>query len=93
MGTKTIGLRDDVYDRLKARKRDGESFTELVNRLLDESTAEWRDGFGSLPEAEGEELERLVAESRERLDEGLSARQTKALEALAEVDGNGDKAA
>ena len=93
MGTKTIGLRDDVYDRLKARKQDGESFTELVNRLLDESTVEWRDGFGSLPEAEGEELERLVAESRERLDEGLSARQTRPLEALAGVDENGDKAA
>jgi len=37
MGTKTIGVKEDVYDRLKARKRDGESFTDLVDRLLDEA--------------------------------------------------------
>ncbi|NUE02312.1 hypothetical protein HUB97_07390 [Halorubraceae archaeon YAN] len=36
-GTKTIGVKEDVYDRLKARKRDGESFTDLVDRLLDEA--------------------------------------------------------
>ncbi|PSQ23666.1 hypothetical protein BRD04_02825 [Halobacteriales archaeon QS_9_67_17] len=60
MGTKTIGLRDDVYERLKARKRDDESFTNLVNRLLDEEQADWREGFGTLDVAEAEELERAV---------------------------------
>ncbi len=48
MGTKTIGLREDVYDRLKARKREDESFTDLVDRLIDETTVDWRETFGSL---------------------------------------------
>lgn len=93
MGTKTIGLRDDVYERLKARKRDDESFTDLVDRLLDESTPDWREGFGTLPAEEGEELERLVAKSRDRLDEGLSARQAEALEELAGGDEDADETA
>jgi predicted CopG family antitoxin len=32
-----IGLRDDVYNRLKDRGRFGESFSELVSRLIDEA--------------------------------------------------------
>ena len=62
MGIKTIGLRGDVYERLKARKRDDKSFTDLVNRLLDEEQADWREGFGTLDTAEVEELERAVGE-------------------------------
>jgi predicted CopG family antitoxin len=46
MGTKTIALRDDVYERLKARKRDDEIFPDLICRLLDETTTDWREGFG-----------------------------------------------
>lgn len=92
MGTKTIGLREDVYERLKARKRDDESFTELVDRLLDEATPDWREGFGTLSAAEGEELERIVKESRQRMGEGLSKRQQRAFEALEEADDGTDEA-
>lgn len=79
MGTKTVGLRDDVYDRLKARKRVDESFTELVDRLLDETTTDWREGFGTLSEQDADELEQIVATSRARTGDGLSARQQEAL--------------
>ncbi|ELY42910.1 antitoxin VapB family protein [Natronorubrum tibetense] len=90
MGTKTIGLRDDVYERLKARKRDEESFTELVDRLLEDSDPDWRDGFGTLPEAEGTELEAIVSDSRTRLSDGLSERQNEALELLSDGDHEDD---
>lgn len=30
----TVGLREDVYTRLKEEGRFGESFSDLVNRLL-----------------------------------------------------------
>ena len=30
----TIGLREDVYTRLRDKGRFGESFSDLVNRLL-----------------------------------------------------------
>lgn len=32
-----IGLRDDVYNKLKDKGRFGESFSELVSRLIDEA--------------------------------------------------------
>lgn len=84
MGTKTIGLRDDVYERLKARKREDESFTDLMDRLLDETTTDWREGFGTLSEQEADELEEFVEASRAHTGEGLSARQREALGELAQ---------
>jgi predicted CopG family antitoxin len=34
-----IGLRDDVYNKLKDKGRFGESFSELVSRLIDEANS------------------------------------------------------
>lgn len=93
MGTKTIGLREDVYERLKARKRDDESFTDLVDRLLEESTADWREGFGTLSENEAVDLERVVEESRAGLSEGLATRQREALTELSDAGDDTDEAA
>lgn len=87
MGTKTIGVRDDVYERLKARKREDESFTDLVNRLLDEANTDWREGFGTLDAEEAEELERAVETSRERTSAGLAERQREVLEELSDTEG------
>lgn len=91
MGTKTIGIREDVYERLRDRKRDDESFTDLVDRLLEESTPDWREGFGTLPETDAEDLEGLVLESRSGLNEGLSTRQDEAIAQLVagEIDSAG----
>lgn len=86
MGTKTIGLRDDVYERLKARKREDESFSDLVDRLLDETTTDWRQGFGALPDQDADSLEQLVEESRDQMGQGLSARQQEALGELADQE-------
>ena len=92
MSTKTIGMTEDVYDRLKARKQQEESFTELVDRLLDETTPEWRDGFGTLPAEDTDELEQIVTESREGMSKGLSKRQGQVLEAMMD-DGDHDETA
>ena len=86
MGTKTIGVRDDVYERLKARKREGESFTDLMDRLLDETKVDWREGFGTLGADEAEELERAVETSRGQTSAGLRERQREALEELSETE-------
>jgi predicted CopG family antitoxin len=75
MGTKTIGLREDVYERLKARKREGESFTDVVDRLIAEEAAE---------------LERIATRSRRAAGHGLAERQDRALEVFADVDGERD---
>lgn len=34
MGTKTVRLDDDVYERIKARKSDDETFSETIERLV-----------------------------------------------------------
>jgi predicted CopG family antitoxin len=93
MGTKTIGLREDVYKRLKAHKREGESFTDTVGRLLEESNADWREGFGTLPNSEAAELETVARGSREQLGDGIEARQQEAIDALAAVSGDDDETA
>ncbi|MFB6211029.1 MAG: antitoxin VapB family protein [Halobacteriales archaeon] len=93
MGTKTIGLREEVYKRLKARKRSDESFTDVIDRLLSETAPEWRDGFGTLSEAETAELTDLVVESRGRLSEGLSTRQDELDEELSDEETDVSKTA
>lgn len=92
MGTKTIGVKKEVYERLKARKRENESFTDLMNRILDETQAEWHEGFGTLDPAEAEELEQVAEASRNMMDTGLVARQQAALEELSNT-GNADETA
>ncbi|RLM62756.1 antitoxin VapB family protein [Halorubrum sp. Atlit-26R] len=84
MPTKTIGVREEVYERLRARKRDGESFTDLLDRLIDESEGDWREGFGSLSAEEAESLREAAAASRERFDESATERQTAAIDRLAD---------
>ena len=83
MATKTIGIREEVYERLKAQKRDGESFTDTVERLLEEAGTDWREGFGTLSTADAEELERVAERSRRQSTEGLTDRQRDAIREIA----------
>lgn len=38
MGTKTVRLDEDVYERIKSRKREDETFSEAIARLTDDYT-------------------------------------------------------
>jgi predicted CopG family antitoxin len=52
MASKNIGIKEDVYERLKAHKRGDESFSEVLDRLLRDRDADWRTNVGFLaPEA------------------------------------------
>jgi predicted CopG family antitoxin len=93
MGTKTIGVRDETYERLNARKRDDESFTDLMERLMDEATTDWREEFDTLSTTEADELESLVEASRERTGDGMAGRQQDVLDALSRVDEDSDETA
>lgn len=73
MGTKTISLADDAYERLKAEKREGESFSDVVRRLTNSANLE--DHYGTLDPETADELEAIVTERREewtsdRVDRG-----------------------
>lgn len=64
MGTKTISLAEDAYERLKAHKREGESFSDVVRRLTGDDFS-LMDYYGVLDEDTAAEMEEIIAESRE----------------------------
>ena len=86
MGTKTIGLDDEAYERLRAQKRDGESFSDTVKRITEAVASDWREGFGRLDDETADGIAAAVAESRESTDRGLADRQRRALEAMADEE-------
>jgi len=85
MPTKTIGVREEVYERLRARKRGDESFTDVIDRLIDESEGDWRDGFGSLSAEEADSLREAATASRKRFNESAGRRQAAAIDRLADA--------
>ena len=86
MGTKTIGLDEEAYERLSAEKREDESFSDVVKRLTDEVAADWRHGFGTLDEETADRIREVVAAQREDSGEGLAERQQAALDAMTESE-------
>ena len=64
MATKTISLDEEAYERLKAHKREGESFSEVVKRLAGERS--WAEVTGILSDTEADTLEDVIDSGRER---------------------------
>lgn len=62
MATKTISLDEEAYERLKARKKDGESFSDVVKRLAGERS--WREVAGILDDEEADALQAAIEEGR-----------------------------
>ncbi len=71
MASKNIGIREDVYERLKAHKRGDESFSETLDRILHEIDSDWRTNAGFLADEEAADLEAEVARGLEDVDDSL----------------------
>lgn len=74
MGTKSLTITEEAYDRLREHKREDESFTETILRL----TGDDRDvlkGFGAMQDVEG--FREAVEETSDRLDADLRARDDR----------------
>jgi predicted CopG family antitoxin len=73
MGTKTISIREDVYEMLKSVKREDESVSDAVERLIiKKREANLADFFGVLKDSEAlngleEDTKRIRASSRFRI--------------------------
>jgi predicted CopG family antitoxin len=48
MASKTVSIKDDVYKLLKDAKRDEESFSDVIERLLKKDKTDLSEYFGSL---------------------------------------------
>jgi predicted CopG family antitoxin len=74
---KTLTIRDEVYEKLASMKREGESFSELFDRLVrDRSSVELLRSMRGTIEfdspAEREALVRDITSKRDEVREGRS---------------------
>lgn len=76
MASKTISLREDAYERLKSRKHEGESFTEVVLRMTTEDPRDFSNLIGANIEVSWNAVEsaRERSEADERREELLRER-------------------
>ncbi|HDI46440.1 MAG TPA: hypothetical protein ENF82_01375 [Candidatus Methanomethylia archaeon] len=72
MPTRTISISEEAYRRLKALKREGESFSDVILRLTSRSSL-WHL-VGALSEEEAARLEEAIAENREKAKRALERR-------------------
>lgn len=73
MGSKTISLDDDAYGLLKSAKMPGESFSDVLKRMLSPKRAKVTDLIGMIPKDDGKALADTV--KRMRCDDRRSASQ------------------
>ena len=71
MATKTITITEGAYEKLKMRKKENESFSDVINRTM--PYTDWTEFIGVLSEESARKLEESIKESRKswskRLDE------------------------
>jgi predicted CopG family antitoxin len=63
MGVKTISIRDEIYEKLSSARREGESFSDAIDRLLKRDRVDLSKYFGALKESDL--LDDLEKDSRE----------------------------
>ncbi len=81
MGTRMVRLDDDVYERVKAHKREDETFSEAIDRLIggpslrtltgilsDEAAEDFRDAVEGVDSAATADIDELDS-ALERSDE------------------------
>jgi len=56
MGTKTVTITKEAYKKLKMEKMEGESFSELINRLTDKGRKDLMEFAGAWKDFDVEEI-------------------------------------
>ena len=74
MATKSLTITEEAYERLKAHKREEESFTDTILRLTG-SDKDVMKGFGAMRDVEG--FRAAVTTTRDELDADLRERDTR----------------
>lgn len=63
MGTTTVRLDDEIYERIKAENKDSETYSETIERLI--GGVSLLDLVGNMSDEETTEAKRAVQKSRE----------------------------
>ncbi|MFC6873936.1 antitoxin VapB family protein [Halobellus marinus] len=67
-----IRISDRVKKRLDSRRREGESYNDVLDRLLGETTdSDFEDGFGLLSETDGEWIREQRAKAKDERKERM----------------------
>lgn len=64
MATKTVSLRETAYEKLRKLKKEGESFSDVVERISEDQKQKLQKFSGNFPEI-GEVEEELKREREE----------------------------
>lgn len=75
MVVKTITVTEDAYKALKMVKRDSESFSDTIKRIVNDKKTDISKFFGILSKEEGDELAKAIKENRKRFDRDARERE------------------
>ncbi|MCD6484111.1 MAG: antitoxin VapB family protein [Candidatus Odinarchaeota archaeon] len=83
---KTLMIKDDVYKKLKMLKRENESFSDVISRLISQADnrAKLEKFFGILSEEETEAMKKESSKVRKKLSKSLEDRIKKVTAKLSE---------
>jgi len=71
MGTNMMRVSDETKETLERRKRPGESFDDVIQRLMKETSDKW-EGFGALADTPiGDGVEQVHEEMCEEMEEDI----------------------
>lgn len=90
MGTKTISLTEEAYEKLRAAKKEGESFSDVVDRIAPGVRLE--EYWGILDDEGAAELREAVEETRREWANDDRERQERITAELNVEDRDGDGA-
>ena len=72
MSSKTISLKEETYERLRRAKGEGESFSDVIDRLLGDDEHPLYGLVGLLAEDEADRLRERSRAFREDVDSRMS---------------------
>lgn len=70
MATKTITITEAAYEKLKLRKKENESFSDVINRVM--PYTDWNDFVGIFSQKSASNLERSIRKMRRETEQEVA---------------------